>query len=128
MSQVDEKLNMNRHLFEEAKTLGFLVADPNGSPYMIPNTSFDAAMVDLTNNEARKWLKEVMHNMIKTGVKGWMADFGESLPLDATLSSNEDPKEVHNRYPEMWAKLNREVVEESGDAELVCVYEEPKMG
>ena len=120
VGQVDEKIKMNRHLFEEAKTRGFLVTHPSGgSPYMIPNTSFDAAMVDLTNKEACEWLKEVMHSMIKTGVKGWMADFGESLPLDARLHSNEDPKSAHNRYPEMWAKLNREVVEENGDDELV---------
>jgi alpha-glucosidase (family GH31 glycosyl hydrolase) len=117
--QVEGKRNARRHLFEEAKAGGFLVAHPSGSPYMIPNTSFEAAMVDLTDADARKWLKEVMHAMIKTGVKGWMADFGESLPLDAVLRSEEDPKEAHNRYPEMWAELNREVVQESGDGDLV---------
>lgn len=86
---------------------------------MIPNTSFDAAMVDLTNQEACKWLKSIMQGMIGTGVKGWMADFGESLPFDARLHSGEDPRGIHNKYPELWAQLNREVVNECGDNELV---------
>ncbi|MCO5602466.1 hypothetical protein L7F22_056598 [Adiantum nelumboides] len=117
--QVDDKSKATRFLFEEAKQLGYLVKTSTGSPYMIPNTSFDAAMLDLTNAEACKWLKGVMQSMIKTGMKGWMADFGESLPFDGKLYSGEDPRGLHNKYPEMWAQLNREVVEESGDKEMV---------
>ncbi|CAI8613844.1 unnamed protein product [Vicia faba] len=41
-----------------------------------------------------------------------MADFGEGLPVDAVLYSGEDPISAHNRYPELWAKINREIVEE----------------
>ncbi len=45
---------------------------------------------------------------------GWMADFGEYLPVDCVLFSGEDPQLLHNRWPAIWAKLNKEAVEECG--------------
>ncbi|KAI5071284.1 hypothetical protein GOP47_0013535 [Adiantum capillus-veneris] len=119
LAKVDNKPKATRDLFKEAKRLGYLVKTSTGSPYMIPNTSFDAAMLDLTNPEAWMWLKGVMQSMIQTGIKGWMADFGESLPFDGKLYTSEDPQGLHNKYPEMWAQLNREVVEECGDKDMV---------
>ncbi|KAH7440311.1 hypothetical protein KP509_04G100900 [Ceratopteris richardii] len=115
LAQMEDKPHRCRDMFAEAKSQGYLVKTSTGSPYMIQNTSFDAAMVDLTNEDACKWLKDVMRAFIQTGIKGWMADFGESLPFDGKLSSGEDPKVLHNKYPEMWAKLNREVIDECGD-------------
>lgn len=85
--QTFEKPNRQRDLLQEAEDEGYVVADKIGAPYMIPNTSFDAAMVDLTNPGARTWLKGILSDMVQTGVRGWMADFGEALPLDSSLSS-----------------------------------------
>ena len=51
--------------------------------------------------------------MIATGVSGWMADFGEALPFDAELFEGTDAAEFHNRYPEEWARVNREAVQEA---------------
>ncbi|MBN2079762.1 MAG: alpha-glucosidase [Spirochaetes bacterium] len=104
-----------RNLFREANMRGFLVKDGKGKPYMIKNTSFSAGLVDLTNPAARSWLKGVMRQeVIATGAMGWMADFGEALPMDAVLHSGESPSAYHNRYPEEWARLNREVIQETG--------------
>ncbi|MBQ9391704.1 MAG: alpha-glucosidase, partial [Lachnospiraceae bacterium] len=44
----------------------------------------------------------------------WMADFGEYLPVDCVLHSGEDPYEMHNRWPAIWAKLNNEAIAEAG--------------
>ena len=52
--------------------------------------------------------------MIDFGLSGWMADFGEYLPTDSVLFSGENAEYVHNTWPALWAKLNREAVEESG--------------
>lgn len=89
--QTDEKPNRRSNHFDDAIEEGYIVGDSSGAPYMIPNTSFNAAMVDLTNPAARKWLKGIMYNMVKTGVRGWMADFGESLPFDSCLFSGTKP-------------------------------------
>ncbi|XP_004493399.1 uncharacterized protein [Cicer arietinum] len=112
LAPVDEKHNKRRNLFVEAKQLDILVKDNNGNPYMVPNTAFDVGMLDLTHPKTATWFKQILLEMVDDGVRGWMADFGEGLPVDAVLYSGEDPISAHNRYPELWAKINREVVEE----------------
>ncbi|XP_004303593.1 PREDICTED: putative alpha-xylosidase 2 [Fragaria vesca subsp. vesca] len=107
-----EKPNRRRNLFEEAKKLNILVKDKQGEPYMVPNTAFDVGMLDLTHPDTGNWFKQILQEMVDDGVRGWMADFGEGLPVDATLYSGEDPISAHNKYPELWAQLNREFVEE----------------
>ena len=53
--------------------------------------------------------------MIDLGLGGWMADFGEYLPVDAVVYDNTTPIEsVHNKWPLLWAMLNRQAVEEAG--------------
>lgn len=110
----DKKPNLRRNLFEEARSQGFLVRREGGEPYLVQNTDFSAALVDLTNPEARAWMKKVLRDeVIGAGASGWMADFGEALPYDAVLASG-TAREFHNRYPEEWAQLNREAIEEAG--------------
>ncbi|GMH18681.1 hypothetical protein Nepgr_020522 [Nepenthes gracilis] len=122
----DDKPNKRRNLFEEAKKLGILVKDKNREPYMIANTAFDVAMLDLTHPETGAWFKKILQEMVDDGVRGWMADFGEGLPVDATLYSGEDPITAHNRYPELWAQINREFVEEWKAARLGKEKEDPE--
>ncbi|OIW15479.1 hypothetical protein TanjilG_32883 [Lupinus angustifolius] len=112
LAPADEKPNTKRNLFEEAKQLDILVKDSKGNPYMVPNTAFDVGMLDLTHPKTANWFKQILLEMVEDGVRGWMADFGEGLPVDAVLYSGEDPISAHNRYPELWARINRELVEE----------------
>ncbi len=112
-----------RNLFAEAAEQGFLVKNDAGQPYMIRITDFSAALVDLTNPEAYAWLKQVItQQVITVGASGWMADFGEGLPYDAHLFSGESAARYHNRYPEVWAKLNREVIEETGQSDDMVFF------
>lgn len=64
--------------------------DKNGETYMIPNTAFSVGMLDLTNPAAIIWFKKILREMVDSGVRGWMADFGEGLPLDACLFNGKD--------------------------------------
>ncbi|KAI5663768.1 hypothetical protein M9H77_23091 [Catharanthus roseus] len=112
LAPMDKKTHVRRNMFEEAKKLDILIKDKNGDPYMVPNTAFDVGMLDLTNPSTAGWFKQTLQDMVEDGVRGWMADFGEGLPVDACLFSGEDPVAAHNRYPELWAKINREFVEE----------------
>jgi len=118
-----EKENHRRNLFEEAERRGYLVKDREGEPYRIKTTDFSAAFVDLTNPEARAWIKDVIKDeLIGNGVSGWMADFGEGLPYDAVLFSDVDPRSYHNRYAEVWAEVNREAIREAGREDDIVFF------
>ena len=111
-------------LFQEAKAKGYLVQTADGSPYMIRNANFMVGMLDLSNPGTRTWIKNVMKtNMIgAAGASGWMNDFGEALPFDAKLYDGSDPAVWHNRYPEEWQRVNREVIEESGHGDDMLFF------
>ena len=108
-------LAIEKDLYAFASPKGYCVKDKDGKDYLVKTTTFPAAMVDLTNPKAYDWIKSVIkEHMIGFGLDGWMADFGEYLPTDSVLFSGEDPELIHNRWPALWAKANREAVEESG--------------
>ena len=68
------------------KKMGYFVKDKEGKNYKIRTPGFPAYIVDLTNKKAYEWLKKIIKtNMIDMGLKGWMADFGEWLPMDSVL-------------------------------------------
>jgi len=102
-------------LFQEAAERGLLVRDETGAPYQIPNTSFSAALLDLTAPGAEDWIKGVIkERLIGSGASGWMADYGEALPFDAKLADGRDAPAYHNQYPVDWARINREAIAEAG--------------
>jgi len=112
-------------LFEQARTAGYLVKHADGTPYLIKNTSFFAGLIDLSNPGTREWIKNVIKTelILKAGASGWMADFGEALPFDATLFGGATPAQWHNRFPEEWARTHREAIEEAGRGEDIVFFE-----
>ena len=102
-------------IFNEAKQKGFLVKNAQNEPYKIRTVGFPAYLVDLSNAEARTFLKRLIReNMLDLGMSGYMADFGEWLPWDSVMSSGEMGAVWHNRYAVEWARLNREAIREAG--------------
>ncbi len=102
-------------LFAEAAARGFLAKDASGADYLVDFGEFDAGIVDFTNPAAYEWYKGVIRrNLIDLGLSGWMADFGEYLPHDVVLFDGTPGMEAHNRWPALWARANREAVEEAG--------------
>jgi alpha-glucosidase len=119
----DDVENHRRNLFEEAAENGYLVKNREGEPYTIRISSFFAALVDLTNPEARTWIKDLIkEELIGNGASGWMADFGEGLPYDAVLFSGADPMTYHDRYAEEWAEVNREAIREAGREDDIVFF------
>lgn len=108
--------DVSRDLFAEGEAAGHFILDESGETYMLPITAFEVALLDLTSDDARDWMKDVIvDEMIDTArCSGWMADFAEALPFDARLSSGEPASRFHNAYPVEWARLNREAIEEAG--------------
>ena len=102
-------------LFNEAKENGYFVKNAAGEDYLFDFGEFDCGVVDLCSEEAFAWYKNVIkENLAGMGFKGWMADFGEYLPADAVCAGGRTGLEVHNLWPFLWAKCNREAVEEAG--------------
>ena len=110
-------------LCNEALQKGFLALDFIGDPYYVDFGEFFGGIVDFTNPEAYEWYKQVIKkNLIEFGLAGWMADFGEYLPTDVVLYSGLDAKIAHNEWPGLWARLNREAVDESGKANEIVFF------
>lgn len=92
----------------------YLALNKNSGVYRVDFGEFYCGIVDLTNPEAFNWYKnKIKTNIIDLGIKGWMADFGEYLPVDCILHNGKDAKVMHNEWPVLWAKCNYEAVEES---------------
>ena len=115
LGYINPFLAIEKDLYKEASEKGYCVKDKEGKDYLVTITTFPAAMVDFTNPDACEWIKGIIKsNMIALGMGGWMADFGEYLPMDCVLANGESPELWHNRWPAVWARLNREAVEECG--------------
>ena len=99
-------------MYNDCKERGYLVKNKKGDIYHIKSTTFYAAMMDLTNAGMIEYLQEkiIKENMLDLGIDGYMADFGEYLPVDCVLH-NGNPKELHNVWPTIWAKANREAID-----------------
>lgn len=100
-------------LWTEATEGDFLIKTPEGEPYEFIDPIFKrASLVDLTNPEAVAWLRGYQLAAIELGLDGWMADYGEWLPYDAVLHDGRTGAEVHNLYPLLWQKANRDNMDE----------------
>jgi alpha-glucosidase len=96
-------------LYAVAAQKGYLVMRPDSDdPYVIDFGEFHCGHVDFTNPAAADWFADTIigEKMIDFGLSGWMADFGEYLPVDARLASGETGMTAHNRWPALWAQVN----------------------
>lgn len=120
LAYINPYLVKGSRLYSQCAEAGYLIRRQDGGIYHIKSTTFDAGMLDLTNPEAVRFTKDVLikQNMLDLGVSSWMADFGEYLPVDCVLHDG-DPALLHNRWPVLWAKLNREAIEEYGDSDVM---------
>lgn len=113
LAYINPYLIENGKMYNYCKDKGYLIKKVDGSVYHIKSTTFNAGMMDLTNPGMVEYLKEIIikKNMLDIGVDGYMADFGEYLPVDAVLYSG-NAIDMHNFWPVLWAKLNREAIDE----------------
>lgn len=91
-----------------------LTIKKNGEVYDHAAPNLISTHPDLTSEAARAYVKSFLRDMVETyGMDGWMVDFAEWLPLGAELSDGSDPRAYHNRFPEAWQRLTREVMDEA---------------
>jgi sulfoquinovosidase len=96
--------------FELARRNGWLISRSDGEPATYRVRDDRLAHVDLTHPDARAWYADELRRGLEYGFDGWMADFGEYTPVESRTFSGESGLEHHNRYPLLWAELNREVL------------------
>ena len=112
-------------LFAEAERQGYLVEQADGTPYLIRNTTFDAALVDLSNPQARAWIKAIIKDELigRAGRLGLDERFRRGAALRRQLCGGADPAVWHNRYPEEWARVSREAIEEAGRGDDIVFFD-----
>lgn len=117
LGYVNPYLAVDGPQFAQAQALGYLALRlDSDEPYRVDFGEFDAGVVDFTNPAARDWFAEeiIGKHMLDFGLRGWMADFGEYLPVDLRLHDGSDPMEAHNRWPVLWAQVNAQAVASRG--------------
>ncbi|TVP85490.1 MAG: alpha-glucosidase [Acholeplasmataceae bacterium] len=115
MAYISPHLLKGESLFNEAASKGYLIQNEKGEPYIDDFGEIEGSQVDLTHPGAFTWYKQVIKtHLIDMGFAGWMADFGEYLPIDCRLHNGENPMHMHNQWPVLWARCNYEAVKESG--------------
>lgn len=111
-----------RNLWAEARDAGLLVLTADGEPYMVDQGGYSAALVDFTNPAGRDWMSTVIaEEVLADGVDGFMADFGEGLPMDAVLHAGR-ADQMHNAWPRLWAEVVREGCEKAGKPDCVTWF------
>ncbi len=114
LGYINPFLAENTPMAQAAIRDGRLVKNWKGEAYKLKAGGFNAFLNDFTHPKTQTFLKEtIQKNLWETGFSGWMADFGEWLPLDARLHDASEGWSVHNRYPVEWAKINREAAPEA---------------
>jgi alpha-glucosidase (family GH31 glycosyl hydrolase) len=98
--------------YEEANEKGYLVKVEDGEVFLSTAPEGNVGLLDLTNPEAREWMKNIMWKVADFGFDGWMADFGEWLPYNALMWDGSSGAQAHNEYPVLWHRLNREFWDE----------------
>ena len=102
--------------WDQAIEGGYLPKNPDGEPYKFPVLTFEGSVVDLTTDAGRGWLLSYLKAGRELGLDGWMADYAEWIPFDATFGDGRTGAEVSSDYPRLWQQVNREAC--SGE----CVF------
>jgi alpha-glucosidase (family GH31 glycosyl hydrolase) len=92
----------------------YLIHHDDGTPYLFDSVQFgkQSSLVDLANPAAADWMAQAMRAALAIGFDGWMADYGEWMPVDLAGEA------AHQQYPVAWQKLNERVL---GDDQIAFV-------
>ncbi len=113
LAYVNPYLAVDGSLYAEALARGHLARQlTSDAPYLVDFGEFFAGIVDFTSPPAAAWFAErvIAHEMLDLGIAGWMADFGEYLPIDVRLADRTPGLLAHNAWPVLWAEVNARAI------------------
>ncbi|HET8612739.1 MAG TPA: alpha-glucosidase [Sphingomonas sp.] len=117
LGYVNPYLAVDGALYGEAEAAGHLALRLDAEePYRVDFGEFEAGIVDFTSPAAAEWFADrvIGREMLDYGLAGWMADFGEYLPVDVRLANGADGMIAHNAWPTIWAEVNARAVASRG--------------
>lgn len=112
------------NFYQEGIDNGYFVKHADGSPYTMYSLSIEFCMIDPTNPAAVRWMIDLIkvYTLEKAQSSGWMCDFGEYLPFDASLYSGESSASYHNKYPEAWGQIAHQAIAEANRSDDVLFF------
>ena len=99
--------------YADVDARGWLLKRHDGSTATFEMLGYTLGQLDLTHPGGRAWYRGELERGLALGFDGWMADFGEYVPVDALTASGEPGLEHHNRYPVAWAALHRQTLDDA---------------
>jgi alpha-glucosidase len=101
--------------FNAMESMGLLLRDETGETYIegaVPNIPQRDAHPDFSDPATFDFMVDSLKEIVRTyHVDGWMADFGEWVPVDSVPEDGSDPIERRNTFPVDWHHASREALE-----------------
>jgi alpha-glucosidase len=102
--------------FEGMDELGLLLENQDGETFIdfaVPNIPQSDAHPDFSNSGTVEFISESLKEIVRTyDVDGWMADFGEWVPIDSVPEDGSDPIARRNTFPVDWQQATRDAMED----------------
>lgn len=96
-------------LYEDALAGGHLALDHEGNPLTVRILGINHGELHLGQAKTQSFVHErLLGPVADLGFDGWMADFGEYLPVQAALADGLSGWDAHNRYPVWWQTIHRD--------------------
>jgi alpha-D-xyloside xylohydrolase len=115
-------------LFDEAKTLGYLLKRADGSVWQWDLWQAGNAVVDFTNPGARAWFQSKLRPLLDMGVDCFKTDFGERIPTDVVYFDGSDPEQMHNMYTRLYNQTVWDLLSEHAPGDAVVFARSATVG
>lgn len=101
--------------FDAMNEMGLLVKNQTGETYIdfvAPNNPQSNGHPDFSNPATSELISDALQNAMETyDLDGWMADFGEWIPVDSVHGNGSDAIERRNTFPVDWQRATRRAME-----------------
>jgi alpha-glucosidase len=102
--------------FDSMDQMGLLLKNQMGETlidFVVPNTPQSNAHPDFSNPATLDFISESLRDIVRTyDVDGWMADFGEWLPINSVPQDGSDSIARRNTFPIDWQRATREAMDD----------------